>query len=249
MDEEMIGLVPAAGKGLRLGLPYPKELYPIIRENRYKPVAQFVLDDLVCSGIRHVVFVINDTKHQLIGYLGDGRRFGTNISYVVQDQRGVENGAASPGLANALDSAFHLTRGKTVFFGMPDTIMSPDGIFAQLQDSADVDDDVVLGLFSTANPEKFGMVRVAQNNKVVEIVDKPRRTDLTHMWGCIMWRNRFTEHLHACVSNGMSDFAAILNDAIAAGMKVRGVLIAGGTYQDLGTYDEILKLDQTLRQP
>jgi hypothetical protein len=77
------------------------------------------------------------------------------------------------------------------------------------------------------------MVRVAQNNKVVEIVDKPRRTDLTHMWGCIMWRNRFTEHLHACVSNGMSDFAAILNDAIAAGMKVRGVLIAGGTYQDL----------------
>jgi hypothetical protein len=39
-----------------------------------------------------------------------------------------------------------------VFFGMPDTIMSPDGIFAQLQDSADVDDDVVLGLFSTANP-------------------------------------------------------------------------------------------------
>jgi dTDP-glucose pyrophosphorylase len=40
------------------------------------------------------VFVINDTKHQLIGYLGDGRRFGANISYVVQDQRGVENGAA-----------------------------------------------------------------------------------------------------------------------------------------------------------
>ena len=26
-----IGLVPAAGSGLRLGLPYPKELYPIIQ--------------------------------------------------------------------------------------------------------------------------------------------------------------------------------------------------------------------------
>ena len=35
MDEELIGLIPAAGKGVRLGLPYPKELYPVIRENRY----------------------------------------------------------------------------------------------------------------------------------------------------------------------------------------------------------------------
>ena len=58
LSEEFIALVPAAGKGLRLSLPYPKELYPIIRENRYKPVSQFVLDSLVASGIQHIVFVI-----------------------------------------------------------------------------------------------------------------------------------------------------------------------------------------------
>ena len=34
MVDEFIGLVPAAGKGVRLGLPYPKELYPIIRNNQ-----------------------------------------------------------------------------------------------------------------------------------------------------------------------------------------------------------------------
>jgi glucose-1-phosphate thymidylyltransferase len=248
MHEEAIGLVPAAGKGIRLGLPYPKELYPIIRNNRYKPVAQFVLDDLVNCGIRHVVFVINESKHQLIGYLGDGNRFGVHISFVVQDSKGMENGSTSPGLAHALDSAYHLARGKTVYFGMPDTIMSPAGIFARLRDSSDAVDDLVLALFPTKRPEKFGMVRLDRNNRVLEIVDKPAKTDLAYMWGCIMWRGRFTEYLHSCLSNGVSDFAAILNSAIRTGMTARGVAIGNGTYQDLGTYDEIMMLDHSLRE-
>ena len=50
MIPDAVGLIPAAGMGVRLGLPYPKELYPIIRDNRYKPVSQFVVDNLVASG-------------------------------------------------------------------------------------------------------------------------------------------------------------------------------------------------------
>jgi glucose-1-phosphate thymidylyltransferase len=74
MSETWIGLVPAAGKGLRLGLPYPKELYPIIRNNRYKPVAQYVVENLVFAGVKQIVLVINETKNQLIGYFGNGHR-------------------------------------------------------------------------------------------------------------------------------------------------------------------------------
>ena len=47
MKEELIGLIPAAGRGVRLGLPYPKELYPVIRNNHYKPISQFVLDNIL----------------------------------------------------------------------------------------------------------------------------------------------------------------------------------------------------------
>lgn len=250
LNEELIGLVPAAGKGVRLSLPYPKELYPIIRDNRYKPVAQFVLDDMVCSGIAHVVFVINDSKHQLIGYFGDGHRFGSRISYVVQEQNGLNNGSTSPGLAHALDSAFHLTQGKTVFFGMPDTVMSPGDVFAQMRIFSDDGDDAVLGLFPTKRPEKFGMVRLDREDRVMEIVDKPSKTDLVDMWGCIMWGPRFTEHLHNCVTcRGIHDFAEILNEAITLGFTIRGLRIPSGTYRDLGTYEEIRELDQLLRQP
>ena len=64
MVDDFIGLIPAAGKGLRLGLPYPKELYPVIRDNHYKPIAQFVLTNLTVAGLQHVVFVINETNSQ-----------------------------------------------------------------------------------------------------------------------------------------------------------------------------------------
>jgi glucose-1-phosphate thymidylyltransferase len=249
MKEELIGLIPAAGKGVRLGLPYPKELYPVIRDNHYKPIAQFVLNNLTIAGVEHIVFVVNETKHQLIGYFGDGHRFGCNISYVVQE---VDNGlekSTSPGLAHALDSAYHLTHGKTVLFGMADTIMQPNDVFSTGIHQASPDDDVILVCFSTKRPEKFGMVRMDQNNRVVEIVDKPQQTDLTAMWGCIIWRPKFTEYLHDCVNNaGITDFADIMNKSISAGLHFRGVHISDGVYIDLGTYEEIMELDRRFRE-
>ena len=250
MTEELIGLVPAAGKGVRLGLPYPKELYPVIRDNHYKPIAQFVLNNLTTAGLRHVVFVINETKHQLIGYFGNGERFGCNISYVVQEANDGPGASTSPGLAHALDSAYHLTRGKTVFFGMADTIMQPkEEVFKRAYESVPADTDVILALFTTERPEKFGMVRLAEDRRVIEIVDKPRKTELTEMWGCIIWRPRFTDYLHDCVTRqGISDFARIMNDAMSGGMAFRGVHMQGGTYIDLGTYEEIVEMDRRFRE-
>ena len=248
MIEDAVGLIPAAGKGVRLGLPYPKELYPIIRENRYKPVAQFIVNNLTQAGVSDVVFVINETKHQLIGHFGNGRRFGCHIAYVVQESGPAEGKSTSPGLAHALDSAYRLVRQKTVFFGMADTIIEPQDAFSRAWASAEDEDDMMLVVFPTTRPEKFGMVRVDDAGRVLEIVDKPRQTTLTEMWGCIIWRPRFTEHLHECVARGATDFALILNQAIAQGLRVRAFPVRDGSYADLGTYEELSELDGALRQ-
>lgn len=249
MSENFIGLIPAAGKGVRLGLPYPKELYPVIRNNRYKPIAQFVVDNLTLAGLDHIIFVINETKHQLIGYFGDGHRFGCHISYVVQESTNNVSGSTSPGLAHALDSAYHLTRGKTVLFGMADTIMQPKDIYAQVLKKMSNDDEVALILFPTQRPQKFGMVRFDADHRVIEIIDKPAQTDLTYMWGGIVWRCQFTEYLHDCVNGEkISDFAMIMNNAIAAGYKFLGLPFPEGIYIDLGTYEEILEMDHRYRE-
>ena len=248
MNEELVGLIPAAGKGLRLRLPYPKELYPIIRDNRYKPISQFVVENLTAVPAKHVVFVINETKHQLIGYFGDGQRFGCHISYVVQEVQESASRSTSPGLGHALDAAYHLTRGKTVLFGMADTIMEPVDLFARMLSGARPDDDVIMGLFPTQRPHKFGMAAFDSENRIPYIIDKPKETDLTHMWGCIIWRPRFTEHLHACIEGGeIADFALIMNKAIEEGMVFRAVRFDEGSYIDLGTYDEILEMEQHFR--
>jgi glucose-1-phosphate thymidylyltransferase len=249
LPEELIGLVPAAGKGLRLGLPYPKELYPVIRNNRYKPIAQYVLDSLTLAGLKHVVFVINESKHQLLGYFGDGSRFGCNISYVVQETGNDQAKSTSPGLAHALDSAYHLTRGRTVFFGMADTIMQPKDVFLRAYREGSQEADLVLALFATDRPEKFGMVRLDRGGRVLEIVDKPRQTDLSLMWGAIIWRQSFTEYLHEKVRRGgVADFALIMNDAIRDGLRLQGVRMVDGVYIDLGTYDEIMEMDRRYRE-
>jgi hypothetical protein len=39
-----------------------------------------------------------------------------------------------------------------------------------------------------------------------------------------------------------------MNNAIAAGYCFRGVHMVGGTYIDLGTYEEIMELDRSLRE-
>lgn len=248
MNEEIIGLIPAAGKGVRLGLPYPKELYPIIQNNHYKPIAEFVLDNLITASIEHVIFVVNETKHQLMGYFGSGQRFGCHVSYVIQERIEQNNRSTSPGLAHALDSAYHLARNKTVFFGMADTIMQPGDIYADAIRSSAPTDDAILILFETAKPEKFGMVKLDDQDRVMEIVDKPSQTNLEEMWGAIIWRPRFTEHLRDCVQNqGISDFARIMNSAISGGMRFRGYHVTDGVYIDLGTYEEIMELDQRYR--
>ena len=248
MKEELVGLIPAAGKGLRLKLPYPKELYPIIRENRYKPISQFVLENLTAVPVEHVVVVINESKHQLIGFFGDGHRFGCHISYVVQEVHENANRSTSPGLGHALDAAYHLVRGKTVLFGMADTIIEPVDLFARMLEESSPDDDVIMGLFPTTRPHKFGMTAFDSDGYIPYIVDKPEKTDLTHMWGCIIWRSRFTEHMHDCISSGeTADFAVIMNQAIKNGMRFRAVRFDDGTYLDLGTYDEIIDLEKHFR--
>lgn len=243
-DEDLIGLIPAAGRGERLGFPFPKELYPVIEGDKYRPVSHYILENIVTAGVKHVAIVVNDTKHQLIKYFGNGHRFGCNISYVVQEQRDDDlHKTKTPGLAEAMDTPYHLTRGKTVFFGMADTIIIPHDFFKTAYAALTPDVDVILCMFKTDRPEKSGMVRLLADDMVERIDDKPANTKLEWMWGAMIWRPVFTDFFHECVNDkGISDYAQIYNDAIDSGIRFKGVRIANGKYLDMGTYDDVLRL-------
>jgi glucose-1-phosphate thymidylyltransferase len=240
---ERIGLIPAAGRGLRMGLPFPKELFPILEEGFYQPVAHFTVDRIIKADVSHIVFVINETKQQLIKYFGNGENYNCNISYVVQDmKKSFQDESTSPGLAHALDAAYHLTKHKSVCFGMADTIMHPAMTFQAGYQSVENDTDVILCLFKTCQPEKFGMGRFDDlSGEVFTIIDKPSLTDLKWMWGSIIWGPKFTDLLHHQVDKqNNADFASILNKAISSGLNVKAVKFEDGQFIDIGTYDDAL---------
>ena len=238
-EDNLIGLIPAAGKGSRLGLPFPKELYPTIINDQYKPIAHYMVDHLTIAAVRHIVFVINESKHQLIKYFGGGHKFNCNISYVAQETLS-DKPSSSPGLANALASAYHLIKDKTVLFGMADTIMWPKEAFTTALSKLDQQTDVLLMLFPTEFPHKFGMVSFNEALEVEKIIDKPKETDLKYMWGAMIWRPPFSEILYSKVTqNESSDFANIINFSIKKGLLVKAEVFADGKFVDFGTYEQI----------
>lgn len=79
----MKAIILAGGKGTRLGpltAEIPKPMVPIAG----KPVIHRQIDFLKRYGFRDIILITNHLSHVLEEYLGDGKDFGVQISYVVE---------------------------------------------------------------------------------------------------------------------------------------------------------------------
>ena len=249
----IVAIVPAAGRGSRLfPFPCPKELFPVgyqdveIKgniEKRPKVVSQYLIENMISAGADRILIILGEGKSDIMSYYGDGKRFGTNITYLFQEEL--------RGMPSALDLARPWVDNDTVLFGMPDTIMEPKNAFAQLRQYHDSENAVLtLGLFPTNNPSKFGMVDVDECGNVISTIDKPKESILENMWGCACWSGEFTRLMDAfLVENKYEGKEIVLGDvfdcAIDQKLKVKGLIFKDGNYMDIGTTDE---LDQALKQ-
>ncbi|MDD1747358.1 MAG: nucleotidyltransferase family protein, partial [Methanomassiliicoccales archaeon] len=82
----MKAVVLAAGEGTRLR-PFtnsrPKVMIPVAN----KPILHFVVKALVDSGVKDIVLVVGYKRERIMSYFGDGKAFGANIHYVVQEKQ------------------------------------------------------------------------------------------------------------------------------------------------------------------
>lgn len=239
-----LALIPAGGTGSRLQpLPLPKELYPVgyqtltlggVRRKRPKVVAQYLLEAVAAGGVRDFLVILGRGKEALLEYFGNGSRLGISIAY--------HHNEGAPDLPAALDLARPWVDGRTVVFGMPDTIIEPRTVFrrllgAQARSSA----DLTLALFPTRTPSKFGMVKLGRDGTVRAIVDKPKRSTWRWMWGAAVWGPGFTEFLHSAVRSRRPP--RVIGDAFelarGRGLRVAAVPFPNGRYLDIGTVDEL----------
>jgi glucose-1-phosphate thymidylyltransferase len=251
--KKVVAIIPAAGKGSRLSpFPCPKELFPVGYqdidingqvEKRPKVVSQYLLENLVSAGADRIFIILGDGKSDIMRYYGDGQRFGTNITYLYQENLN--------GMPSAIDLARYWLKDDTVLFGMPDTIIEPRNAFETLLDyHKDQDAVLTLGLFPTDNPGKFGMVDIDSEGNVIFTVDKPKETNLTDMWGCACWSPEFTLLIEDFLSKNKYDgkeivLGDVFDYALKLKLKVKGLVFDEGKYIDIGTTNE---LNQALKQ-
>jgi glucose-1-phosphate thymidylyltransferase len=245
---ELVGLVPAAGRARRLAsLPCSKELFPLglqdlvingVAVKMPKVTSQYLLDSMKRAGVRKFFFILGKGKSPIMDYYGNGQRFGIEIAYLYQERLW--------GMPFALNLARPWLKGKTVLFGMPDTIFTPDDAFVQLLERHFTSGaDLTLGLFSTDQPWRFGMVALDARDRVTYCVDKPATTSLEYLWGIACWSSAFTsflgDELQAHPYNGQE---VVLGDlfqgAIENHLMVQGMRFEDGSYLDIGDPEALI---------
>ncbi len=254
----VVGLVPAAGQAKRIApLPGSKELLPVgfhrvvvngqVRVHP-KVVSHYLLEAMARAGARNVYMVISKEKTDLMRYYGDGADLGISIAYLIIGHMG--------GMPYTLNQARPWLSDETVIFGMPDTIFSPPDAFAHLlARHAETRADLTLGLFPTEKHQRFGMVAVDTEDRVVRVVDKPAQTDLKFMWGIACWSPRFTQFMGEFLPNPSSgEREVVLGDifqaAADAHYDVRAVRFVDGDYVDVGTPEDLaLAIQRLARLP
>lgn len=77
--------VLCGGQGTRLR-PYTYSIpKPMLKMGR-KPILQYVVENLRLNGFTDLVFTVGYKKEHIIDYFGDGKKFGVNIYYSIEDE-------------------------------------------------------------------------------------------------------------------------------------------------------------------
>lgn len=239
----VLGLIPAAGRALRLGpLPCSKELLPVgFRTTPSGPVPKVachhLLERFAAAGIGRALLVLHESKWDVARYLGNGEGFGVHLAYVV-----IPGSASVP---ETLSYAAPWVGEQTVALGFPDVLFEPRDAYARLlQRQAERDADLVLGLFPADRPWTTDMVELGDDGRVRRIEVRPRETGLRFNWLLAAWSPVFTRFLQEAVEkrsppDGELQIGAVVQAAVDAGLTVEGVPFPEGSYRDLGTPDQL----------
>lgn len=243
--KEIVGLVPAAGGGTRL-YPFsravPKEIYPILG----KAAIEHCIENLKEGGIKKVFVVVGYQKGALMDYIGDGRLMGVNAAYIYQYER--------KGLGHAiLQGKDWINRPFVVLLG--DSYIEPKKEIKKLIDVHREKNPIAsVMLFEVDNPEGYGIVKLDQDGKVVNMVEKPSIEEAEHLktdgkylaiTGLYIFEPKIFDYIEKTGAGVKGEIHIVdsMKIAMNSGEKIFAKVLEG-EYLDIGKWKTVLKVEK-----
>jgi glucose-1-phosphate thymidylyltransferase len=239
MSNNYKGIVLAGGSGTRL---HPitkgvsKQLLPVFD----KPMIYYPISVLMLAGIKEILVI--STPDDITSYqrlLGNGSDFGLEIDYAIQ--------SSPDGLAQAFligedfvgDSNVALVLGDNIFYGQNFSL--------NLEEATSRDSGATIFGYHVVDPERFGVVELDNNKKVISIEEKPEIPKSNFaVTGLYFYDNDVIEIAKSIKPSARGELE--ITDINSAYQK-RGdlevqLLSRGFAWLDTGTHDSLIEAGQ-----
>lgn len=239
----MKGIILAGGAGTRL---YPltivtsKQLLPVYD----KPMIFYPLSTLMLARIREILIISTpEDTPRIEQLLGDGSKFGIELSYAVQ--------ANPEGLAQAFtigrefigDDACAMVLGDNIFYG--------NGLNHKLRDAredAEKGRATIFGYY-VEDPKRFGIMEFekeenGRNLKVISVEEKPKQPKSNYaIVGLYFYPKGVSDMADNVTPSARGELEiTTLNDMYLQEGKLNAQLLGRGyTWMDAGTFDSLQK--------
>jgi len=233
----MKGLVLSGGAGTRLRPithTSAKQLVPVAN----KPVLFYGLEAMRAAGITEVGVVVGDTHAEIEAAVGDGSRFGLEVTYLPQE--------APLGLAHAvlISEAFLGAEPFVMYLG--DNLLK-EGIAPFVRAFEASAPDALILLQKVKDPSEYGIAEL-QDGRVTRLVEKPAepKSDLA-LVGVYLFTPAVFESVKAITpsTRGELEITDAIQHMIDRGLRVEPHTVTGW-WKDTGKLEDMLEANRLI---